>query len=458
MLIHKKSRLIAATDKKIFFWEGCSVGHNSAFTELPLAEFLAHEMDGRLLLSHQKNRSKILLIVPDHWFKHEFFLFKSQKDSLIKPFIQRKLKTAYPNLPLARHFFSYSCRQKAVEGAGVRVFHLYEQKAFDLYEALCKTNLTPRWITSPALLWEEHFRLRVPEFSSQAALLVNLHHHKAFLYFFFHGDFLFSREVALPENAERWDALLFEANQSIYLFSQKAKSDLNKIYLIGNETSFHERLSDVLARPVQMVSRTGAANALPLELASLEGLLDPCGLSVPADAYSVTHSRIQQELKWRPVQWIGMLVAVMLLVFFIGEHRWLEGRLLEETNARIRMRQQQPVELANYAAALSELIEDAKRPSAAHAILNLVSALPDDVLIHEVKIDSDALRLEFAAIVYADAIDRFRQLLKGLIENLNRRLNLNPPLAVEDMAFNMEETKNQTGKTHYKIACKINLP
>ena len=109
-------------------------------------------------------------------------------------------------------------------------------------------------------------------------------------------------------------------------------------------------------------------------------------------------------------------------------------------------------------AALVELTEDAKRPSAAQVILTVVSALPEDVLIHEVKIDSGGLRLEFAATVYASTIDRFRHLLKGLIENLNRRFNLNPPITVEDIGFNMEETKSQTAKTHYKIACKIHLP
>jgi hypothetical protein len=458
MLTNKKIQVIAATDKKVYFTPGGDSIRNNAAAELPLAQFLSNEYDPRLLSIFQETRTKILLIVPDHWFKHEFHLFKSQRESLIRPFIERKLKAAYPNLPLAQHLFNYSWRQKAIEGPGVRVFHLYEPVSCELYEALARANLTPRWVSTPALLWEERFNLQLPEFATQAALVIHLHPHEASLYFYAQGDFLFSRSVALPESDERWDALLFEVNQSIYLFSQKAKTDLNKIYLIGKEPSFQDRLSDFLSRPVQAVPATAAATALPRELAALEGLLEANGASAPGDAHSLTHRRIQQALKWRPVQWTGMLVAAMLLVFFIGEQQWLQERLMDEISARSRMRQQQPMALADYDAALVELTEDAKRPSAAHAVLNIVSSLPEEVLINEVKMDSDALRLDLAATVAADTVDRFRQVLKSMIENLNRRLHLSPPITIEDMTFNMEEMKTASAKAHYKIACKINLP
>jgi hypothetical protein len=458
IMMNQKISLIAATDKKIYFFEDGLRGRRDEWVEVPLAQFLAREMDERFIVNFHEKRVKILLVVPDHWLKHQFFPFQSQKNSLIIPFLERKLKTTYPELSSIHNFFRYSVRQKAIEGQGVRVFHLHEPSSYALYDALCRTNRTPRWITTPALLWEERFKHLSPEFTSQASLLIHLHPHEAFLYFFFQGDFIFSRGVTLLESDERWDALLFEINQSNYLFSQKAKSDLNQIYFIGNEPSLQERLSGLLGRPVQMISAAASATALPRELATLEGLLTANGVSAPKETHSITHRRIQQQLKWRPVQWVGILVAAILLVFFIGEHQWLEGRILDETIARSRMRQQQPMALADYDTALVELTEDAKRPSAAQVILTVVSTLPEDVLIHEVKIDSGGLRLEFAATVYASTIDRFRHLLKGLIENLNRRFNLNPPITVEDIGVNIEETKSQTAKTHYKIACKIHLP
>ena len=457
MFNRKKNRLIAATDRKIFFSEDGSLSRDSGSAELPVAQFLLHEYDSRLLSTFQQSRSNILLIGPDHWFKHDFFPFKSQRGSLIRPFIERKLKTTYPNLPFAPHFFSYHFRQTSAAGPGVRIFHLYEQKAYELYEALCKMNLMPRWITTAALLWEEHCKQRVSGFEAQAALLIHLQAHEAFLYFYFHGDFLFSRTVALPESGERLDALIFEVNQSIYLFSQKAKSDLNQVYLIGEETGFQQRLSDFLGRPVQEISGTTRLSSLPRDLAHLEGLLDSGGVSIPGDAYSVTHSRIQQEAKWRPVQWAGALMASFLLLVFAAEYQWLDGRLQDEIIARSQLQRQQPIALADYDAALMELSEDAQRPSTSHAVLKMLSCLPEDVQINEIKMDSHASHLNAGATIAADSVDRFRNRLKLLVENMNQRLRLDAPIRIEDMVFNLEDMKSQSAKTHYKISWKADL-
>jgi hypothetical protein len=457
-MLPKKRRLIAATDKRIFFAEAWRPNQEFGWTELDLPQFLSHEFDPRRLAAFRETRSEVHLIVPDHWFKHEFFVFKSKRDSLIRAFIERKLKIAYPHLPLASHFFNYRFQQRDPEGAGIRVFHLFEPASFDLYEALCKTHLPPRWITSAALLWEERFKRRSPEFPAQAALLIHLQPHEAYLYFYFHGNFLFSRAVALPESAERWDALLFEVNQSIYLFSQKAKSDLNVIYLIGEAAGFEQRLSELLSRPVQPIAGIDAPNALPRELSHLEGLLDPGDPSAPSDAESVAHRRTQLEAKWRPVQWAGMLIAALLILFFLAEHLWLDQRLRDEVGLRSQMRYQQPMALADYDAALVELIQDAQRPSVAQTILKIVSALPEQVMINEFKMDSDALRLDLAATVTADSVDQFRIRLKTLTENMNRRLKLDPPLSMEDVVFHLEEAKSQTPQTQYRIAWKISLP
>lgn len=457
MLSQKKNRLIAATDKMVCFSENGNLSRESGSIELPISQFLSHEYDLRLLSAFQQSRSKILLIVPDHWFKHDFFPFKSQRDSLVRPFIERKLKTAHPNLPLAPHFFSYLFRQRAMAGPGVRVFHLVEPHAYDLYEALCKANLRPRWITTAALLWEEHCKQHVSGFETQAALLIHLQAHEASLYFFFHGDFLFSRTVALPESAERIDALIFEVNQSIYLFSQKAKSDLSQVYLIGEEAGIQQRLSDFLGRTVQRIAEASPISNLPRDLTHLEGLLDSGGISAPGDAYSVTHSQIQQEIKWRPVQWAGALMAAFLLVLFAGEYQWLDGRLQDEILVRSQLQRQQPITLADYDTALVELSEDAKRPSAAPALLKMLSGLPEDVQFNEIKMDSDALRLNAAATIAADSVDRFRHRLKLFVENMNQRLRLDKPIRIEDVSFNLEDLKSQSAKTHYKISWTAGL-
>ncbi len=153
-----------------------------------------------------------------------------------------------------------------------------------------------------------------------------------------------------------------------------------------------------------------------------------------------------------------MLVAATLLVFFTGESQWLAQRLAREVEARSQMLRQQPLSLADHDAAVVAVTDDLRRPSPAHTIFNVVSALPEGVSLHEFKMDPDAMRADLAATVRADTIDRFRQLLKTLIENLNRRLQLSPPLTVEDLVVNLEETRHQPDRTDYTIACRIQLP
>ena len=457
MLRNTKIRIIVATDNSVCFWEGKNSSENAAWVELPLQELLLQGIDNNFLPGFRKNRAKILLIVPDHWFKHDFFLFKSPKDSLITPFLERKLKTAYPNLPSIPNFFSYVSCQRELESRGIKAFFLHEEKGYHLYDALSKADLLPRWITTPALLWAERLKLILPEFTKQGTLLVHLQNNKAFLYFFFEGDFLFSRAVALAEVGERWDALLFEINQSLYLFAQKAKSDLGRIYLIGNEPNVQERLSEGLGRSVQTLAGEWAPAEVPSELASLEGLLAVDGVAPPNENHSIAHRRVQQELKWRPIQWAGILLASVLCLFLFGEHQWLEWQLQDEVTTRTQLRQKQLISLADCEAALDEVTEHAKRPSSFHTIAKMVSSLPEAIFIHEIKLNLDSPLLELAATVNADNIERFRHLLKMLTENLNRRFKLQQPIHIEDIIFNMEDLKNQPGKTHYKIALKVNL-
>jgi hypothetical protein len=135
----------------------------------------------------------------------------------------------------------------------------------------------------------------------------------------------------------------------------------------------------------------------------------------------------------------------------------LDGRLQDEILVRSQLQRQQPITLADYDTALVELSEDAKRPSAAPALLKMLSGLPEDVQFNEIKMDSDALRLNAAATIAADSVDRFRHRLKLLVENMNQRLRLDKPIRIEDVSFNLEDLKSQSAKTHYKISWTADL-
>ena len=114
--------LIVATDKSVFFVDICKAEKNISVFSQPLEYINVNGIKNDFAIKTRRNHSKTLLVVPDHWFKHEFFPFQSNKDALIKVFLERKLKTAYPKSPFVSQFLSYTTRQREVEHRGCHSF------------------------------------------------------------------------------------------------------------------------------------------------------------------------------------------------------------------------------------------------------------------------------------------------------------------------------------------------
>jgi hypothetical protein len=202
--------LIVATDKSAFFVDICKADKNISFFSQPLEDIDVNGIKNDFAFKTRRNRSKTLLVVPDHWFKHEYLPFQSNKNALIRVFLERKLKAAYPKSQFVSQFLSYTTRQREVEHRGISAFYLEDENGYRLHEALCKVGLTPQLITTPALLWAVKFKSLLPDFSKQPALIVHSQKDQAFLYFFCEGDFIFSRKVALQEGNN--ESLVFEIN------------------------------------------------------------------------------------------------------------------------------------------------------------------------------------------------------------------------------------------------------
>lgn len=445
--------LIVATDKSAFFVDICKAEKNISVFSQPLEDINVTGIKNDFAIKTRRNHSKTLLVVPDHWFKHEFFPFQSNKDALIRVFLERKLKAAYPKSPFVSQFLSYTTRQREVEHRGISAFYLEDENGYRLHEALCKVGLTPQLITTPALLWAVKFKNLLPDFSKQPALIVHSQKDQAFLYFYCEGDFIFSRKVALQEGNN--ESLVFEINQSIYLFSQKAKKELGCIYLIGNETTCIDILTEAFGKLIHILKFDSQEVTINKEISFLQDLLTLDGISSPDNDYGVTHRRIQQQLKWRPVQWAGILIGAILLIILSAEHHWIDRMSdLKEIG------QQEPktgLTLSEYETALDELTVRAKRPSSAFVIAKIVSSLSEFILLNEININLDASILELTATVHAESIDSFRQQLKIFAQGLNTKLKLPRPISLEDITFQIDDVKNATGKLHHRIAFKVNL-
>jgi hypothetical protein len=445
--------LIVATDKSVFFVDICKAEKNISVFSQPLEYINVNGIKNDFAIKTRRNHSKTLLVVPDHWFKHEFFPFQSNKDALIKVFLERKLKTAYPKSPFVSQFLSYTTRQREVEHRGISAFYLEEENGYRLHEALCKVGLSPQLITTPALLWAVKFKSLLPDFAKQPALIVHSQKDQAFLYFYCEGDFFFSRKVAIQEGNN--ESLVFEINQSIYLFSQKAKKELGCIYLIGDETTCIDILTEAFGKLIHILKFDSQEVTIDKEISFLQDLLTLDGISSPDNDHGVTHRRIQQQLKWRPVQWAGILIGAILLIILSAEHHWID-----RVSDLKEIGQQEPktgLTLSEYETALDELTVHAKRPSSAFVIAKIVSSLSEFILLNEININLDTSILELTATVHAESIDSFRQQLKMFAQGLNTKLKLPRPISLEDITFQIDDVKNSTGKLHHRIAFKVNL-
>lgn len=98
--------LIVATDKSAFFVDICKADKNISFFSQPLEDIDVNGIKNDFAFKTRRNRSKTLLVVPDHWFKHEYFPFQSNKNALIRVFLERKLKAAYPKFQFVSQFLS----------------------------------------------------------------------------------------------------------------------------------------------------------------------------------------------------------------------------------------------------------------------------------------------------------------------------------------------------------------
>jgi len=248
---------------------------------------------------------------------------------------------------------------------------------------------------------------------------------------------------------------VFEINQSIYLFSQKAKKELGCIYLIGNETTCIDLLTEAFGKLIHILKFDSQEVTIDKKISFLQDLLTLDGISSPDNDHGVTHRRIQQQLKWRPVQWAGILIGAILLIILSAEHHWIDR--VSDLKEIGQQEAKTGLTLSEYETALDELTVHAKRPSSAFVIAKIVSSLSEFILLNEININLDTSILELTATVHAESIDSFRQQLKMFAQGLNTKLKLPRTIGLEDITFQIDDVKNATGKLHHRIAFKVNL-
>jgi hypothetical protein len=460
----KKLKAIVVVHHDSVYW--VTPGRSQAgpdTTRLPLEALLeAPDAVGRVPSAAKANHQS-LWIVPDHWFGMERYPFQSDKSALIVPFLERKLSAAHPECKAVRQFFNYRRTPAAAGGHELLAYFFQDEKAYRLYDALDKANLAPRYITTPAFLWVDRLSRMLPDFGQEGTLLVHMGPSECQLYFYFKGNHLFSRSVILSEGPDRMEALTFEINQSLYMFSQKTKSELSRIYLLADAADGPEAFSQALGRavvdmaPLLAGQATIALDDVPL----LTGLLPEADAFTQPPFFSVTQRQVQRELAWEPVQYAGIAVGAALLLPLIGLNLLLGHMLRGDGEDHDNLRRQaisQTIPLAEYQSALEQVLQARQRPACAETVGRVLASLPPGMRVRELGLaleEPPAVTLK-AALQAQDA-DRLKATLMQLVSGLKSRFDLPADFSLSDIEIGMDPQADQHAAPQYLIALRLEL-
>lgn len=433
--------------------------------DIPVDKFL--DMDLKEIANNFKIDAGVmnntLLVLPDYWIGNEYFTFKSKKSLIIESFIERKLQGKFPNNDM-KYFYNYVFMEELQK---LYVIYLQESKAINLYNKLNMMGLGTHKIISPAILWQSILSKKISEFGKGGKGFIHLLPSECFMYFFSGGNFVFSRNVFIPESSEEIDTLVYEINQSLYLFSQEVKEEVEKIYLLYGRWDFPgniiKNLSDMTAR--EIIDLREFLRDLP-ENPKNEHLLGPLAylslseISHPQSFLFITHRMEAKALEWKPVFKTGIVIGLILLLLIVAEYIFLYKKSHELKSAPLKSqlisKENILKRLDNYDNALNLILEDVKRPSVVPLILKLIESLPDNITIKELLIDVEKEpHMDIQCVIMASGPDEFKSSLSALLSNLKRYFPGANNLGMDNIR--LEETRKEKGIEYYTIKFKLFL-
>jgi hypothetical protein len=457
-----KSHLIIFVHNNELIWlAGRGEEHERCLLRLPIEEVLNDSSVADRIPKFIRGRYRSLCIVPDHWFGNERYPFQSRKANLIEPFLERKLKAAYPEITELKHFFTYRHTVIPGEGEGLTAFFLQDQQGYELLKALNNLNLSPRKITTSAFLWMEKLSQITSDFDQDGTLLIHICAEECFLYFYFKGNYLFSRNVILPTATDYMQGLTFEINQSLYMFSQKTKSELKRFYQLSDASYNLDTLCQTLGHDVIDISPllTSLDPFTDNELSRLNGVLD---ISLRGSFLNVSHRHVRRELEWESVQWTGIIMGVLLLLLLIGENLVLEQMFRTETEISQSLNQNiqysDGFTLADDENAVDQVLQAIERPQPYDAIYRLLTSLPNDVRIKDLEIDLESSsEVTLTAVVTAMDMDHLKEILTQLTRQIRHHFKSAQNFNLNDIDVRKGASNNINTTAPYLISLKLGL-
>jgi hypothetical protein len=455
---------------EIYFVLQGGAGEGQILDPLPFDRVLSDEADLSAVPETFHHQTNSVMVVPDYWLGNVSFPFQSRKRALAEAFLERKLQVDFPEIPEVKDFYEYFFHQTDEDETAVHAYFLRDPSFFQLYDQLVRWNLHPRRITTPAFLWESQLKERIPDFQKGGNAFVHILSNECFLYFFFEGHFLFSRQIALPEfqgdASDQVETLTYETNQSLYLFSQKAKAEVDRVYAASFGHVEARELSEKLGREVEEVpgleEELAEASTTIGQPGLLSGLYLP-DLSQSQKFLSISHKLIEKEQQWKPVQKVGIAVGFVLLLLLVGESallwQWSRPVGMETTSGGGAKAREAVTALRQYNEALDLFLKETQRPSAGKTIINLARSLPEDVWIKEMVVETEPTPgVALTGTVRAEKPSQFRETLSELLDGLKDHFEGTRSLGLQDIDVETDNCKAVDGGQSCVIALEFGLP
>jgi len=462
------SLISIASEETISFLMRRTDGSFKPLASLPLLAFLEDTVEAGKLPREILQSVHHLLVVPDYWVGNRFHAFQGRKKSIIAAFIERKLKMEQPALPDAADFYNYAIVPGRDHQQQLYTIYLQEAVAYRLYRRMEALGISPLQVTTPAMVWQTKLDGMADGFSDKGVGFIHLDESDCFLYFYFMGQFLFSRRIELPDTggdpSQTYNLLNYEINQSFYLYSQKTKSSVDALFMMAPDPAAAPQLTELLGREVQGFSHLPSQTGISDESA----MFPSCrGFSAPDltrwGGQYIAYKPLKKELAWRPVQWAGIAVGLILVVLLAIEsgYLYLRSRDADHQRRQLLSTVAEPPEqvLQDLSASLDEITRELARPSGSGTLVRTLLAMPEGVGVRKISLDASASPyIEMDAVVDADHPDAFKAELRAFLNQLNEGFNLKAhPIREKDVRIRLDRSENGARKPVYRIHFRFEI-
>jgi len=178
---------------------------------------------------------------------------------------------------------------------------------------------------------------------------------------------------------------------------------------------------------------------------------------------SISHKQLEKEQQWKPVQKVGIAVGLILLLLLAGEGlllwKWSRPVELQAAQGRGASQREAVQALQQYNEALDLFLKESQRPSASKTIINLARALPENVWIKEMVVETEpSPGVVLTGTVRAARPGQFQETLSAFLDNLNAHFQGTGSLGLQDIDFDTDNCTAGEGYHSCVIALKFGLP